>query len=111
MAGAVRLLGANPPVTVNPWLYGVPCAPFGNVVGAITGAAGRLITILNTFVPVCAGLLWSFTCTVKFAVPFGPVGVPVIFPVESIAKLAGKLPALMLNVSVPNPPVAATVWL
>lgn len=67
--------------------------------------------MLSAFVPVCAGLLWSVTCTVKFAVPFGPVGVPVIFPVESIASPAGKLPALMLNVSVPSPPVAATVWL
>jgi hypothetical protein len=39
---------------------------------------------------VCAGLLESVTCTVKFVVPV-PVGVPEITPPVDSANPAGKL--------------------
>lgn len=67
--------------------------------------------MLKACVAVCAGLLESVTLTVKFDVPFGPVGVPVIAPALLIVNPGGKLPALVVNVKGANPPVAATVWL
>jgi hypothetical protein len=55
-------------------------------------------------------LLESVTFTVKLAVPFGPVGVPVICPDESIVSPAGRLPVLTVRVNVPAPPEVAIVW-
>jgi hypothetical protein len=58
---------------------------------------------------VCGmGAAESVTCTLKFAVPAGPVGVPVIAP-EDAFKLrpAGSEPPVMLQVYVPVPPLAA----
>lgn len=45
----------------------------------------------------------------KFAVPFGPVGVPLIAPEELIVNPAGSDPALIVNAQVPAPPLSATV--
>ena len=47
----------------------------------------------------------------KFAVPLGPVGVPLIVPDEPIASPAGSVPALIENAQVPAPPLSATAWL
>jgi len=70
-----------------------------------------LIRILRFCVADCAPpLLESVTFTVKLAVPFGPVGVPVICPEESILSPAGKLPVLTVRASVPAPPDVAIVW-
>jgi hypothetical protein len=103
--------GGKPLDPVNVWLYGVPTSPPGSVAGLIAGGAGRLIVMLKACVAVCAGLLESVTFTVKFAVPFGPVGVPVTAPAGLIANPGGKFPALVVNVKGASPPVAATVWL
>src|SRR6267378_618024 len=115
-AGNVPLLtdhvkGPRPPVTVNVWLYGVPTFPPGSVVGLMDGAGGKLMRMLRGCVPDCGGLLWSVTITVKFAVPLGPMGVPVMTPAALMPRPAGKVPALMVNANVPRPPVATTGWL
>ena len=79
--------------------------------GEITGGAGRLIWMLNACVAVCTGLLESVTLTVKFEVPFGPLGVPVIAPAPLSVNPGGKLPVVVENVKGANPPVVAIVWL
>ena len=60
------------------------------------GAAGRLMAMLRACVADCGpALLASVTLTVKFAVVFGPVGVPVIAPEEELnERPAGREPAL-----------------
>jgi len=75
----------------------------------MVGGGGRLMRILNACVAVCTGLLESVTITVKFDVTLGAVGVPEIRPPLSI-KPCGNVPALIVNVRVPNP-VATTGWL
>lgn len=76
------------------------------------GGVGRLIVMLNACVADCgATVLASVTFTVKFEVWFGPVGVPLIVPVELNVSPAGRDPALMEKVAVPAPPVIVTVWL
>jgi hypothetical protein len=78
----------------------------------IVGAAGRFIAMLSACVDDCGvAALESVTFTVKFDVPFGPVGVPVITPAPLIASPGGSVPLLRENVSVPAPPDAVTVWL
>ena len=70
-----------------------------------------MIRMLRFCVADCAPpLLESVTFTVKLAVPFGPVGVPVIWPDESILSPAGRFPVLTVRVSVPAPPEVAIVW-
>jgi hypothetical protein len=70
-----------------------------------------LIAMLNACVADCGGLLESVTFAVKFVVPFGPVGVPVIAPALLIVNPGGRLPELVVNAKGANPPVAAIVWL
>ena len=75
------------------------------------GAGGKLIRILRFCVADCAPpLLESVTFTVKFAVPFGPVGVPVIRPDESMLSPAGRLPVPTVRVNVPAPPDVVIIW-
>jgi len=76
----------------------------------MVGGGGRLMRILNACVAVCTGLLESVTIIVKFDVTLGAVGVPEIRPVPLSIKPCGNVPALIVNVSVPNP-VAVTGWL
>jgi hypothetical protein len=93
------------------WLYAVPSTPAGRLVVEIVGGAGKLIRMLKFCVADCAPpLLESVTFTVKFAAPFGPVGVPVICPDESMLSPAGKFPLLTVSVSVPAPPDVVIVW-
>ena len=73
------------------------------------GAGGSATAMLRACVADCVGLLESVTLTVKFVVTFGPTGVPEIRPALLSAKPGGSVPALVVNVSVPNP-VAATAW-
>jgi hypothetical protein len=98
------------PVAPTDWLYAVPSTPAGSEVVLITGAGGKLIVMLRAFVTDCVGLLESTTFTVKFAVPFGPVGVPLMVPDVFMLNPAGSVPALIESVSVPKP-VACTLWL
>ncbi len=106
----VNVKAPRPPVAATVWLYAVPSTPAASAVVVIDGGAGKLMAMLRACVAVCVGLLESVTITVKFAVTFGPVGVPEIRPALLRAKPAGTAPALVVNVSVPNP-VAATIWL
>jgi hypothetical protein len=60
------------------------------------GAAGKLIVMLSACVVDCGPtVLASVAFTVKFAVPFGPVGVPLIVPEGLSVSPAGTVPALM----------------
>jgi hypothetical protein len=96
------------------WLYAVPSVPAGSgEVVVMDGGGGRLIVILRACVADCgATVLESVTLTVKFVVPLGPVGVPVMAPpLLSVRPGGNVVPPLRVNVSVPAPPVAATVWL
>lgn len=78
----------------------------------IVGAGGRFTAMLSACVADCAGLLESATLIVKFTVPFGPVGEPVIAPVLAFRlSPAGRLPTVMLHVYGANPLLAVTVWL
>ena len=76
----------------------------------LNGAAE--IAILRALVADCAvGVSESVTFTVKLIAPVVvPVGVPAIAPVDAFrVSPAGKLPLETLHVSVPAPPVAASV--
>ena len=74
-------------------------------------ASGSTMSIESACVSVAGVFAESVTDTVKLAVPAGPVGVPVMTPAVLIASPAGSVPALMLKVLAPRPPVEATVWL
>src|SRR6266404_3265554 len=88
-----------------------PCAvPTLVPVLVMVGGGGRLMRILKACVAVCAGLLESVTIIVKFDVTLGASGAPEISPALLRVKPDGTAPALVVNVSVPNP-VAATIWL
>jgi hypothetical protein len=76
----------------------------------MVGGGGGLMRILRACVAVCTGLLESVTITMKFDVALGVVGVPESRPALLRVKPGGTAPALVVNVSVPNP-VAATIWL
>jgi hypothetical protein len=52
-------------------------------------AEGVVMVMLRDWAAVCAGLLESFTCTVKVVVP-GTIGVPVICPSEDRLSPAGN---------------------
>ncbi len=80
-AEMLQTKGAWPPVKPMLWLYGVEIVPFGRVVVVMAGAAGKFTRMLKFCVADCTGLLASVTFTVKLAVPFGPLGAPVIAPV------------------------------
>jgi hypothetical protein len=100
------------PVATTCWLYAVPSTPAGNVVVVNVGGPGKLMRMLSAWVAVCGvTVLESVTLTVKFAVPAGPVGVPLIVPEVLRVSPAGSAPALTVNVTVPAPPVATTAWL
>src|SRR6266478_3501160 len=106
----VNVKAPRPPVAATVWLYAVPSTPAASAVVVIDGGAGKLMAMLRACVAVCVGLLESVTITVKFAVALGPVGIPEIRPALLRAKPGGNAPALVVNVSAPNP-VAATIWL
>jgi hypothetical protein len=98
-------------VPASVWLYAVPSTPAGKVVVVIVGAGGRLTVMLRACVAVCVGLLLSAKATVKFDVPFGPVGVPVMAPALLRLSPAGSVPALVLQVHGPYGQFPTSVWL
>ncbi len=69
------------------------------------------MSIVSACVSVAGVFAESVTETVKFAVPAGPVGVPVMTPAVLMESPAGSVPALTLKVLAPRPPVEATAWL
>ena len=76
----------------------------------ICGALNRLIVIDSPFVSECPPV--SCTRTVNVDVVAGKSGVPVIAPFVAFKfRPAGSVPAEMLQVRVPDPPVACKVWL
>ena len=79
----------------------------------IEGGGGKLIAKLRAWGAEDWGpaTLESVALTVKFAVVFGPVGVPVIAPALLKLNPAGNDPVVIEKVSVPAPPEATTVWL
>ena len=88
--------GAKPPVATTVWLYAVPYTSEGRDTVVIAGAGGRFTAMLSGCDADCTGLLESKTLTVKLAVPFGPVGVPVMAPVLGFRlNPAGNAPVLM----------------
>ena len=74
---------------------------------AVVIASGSTMSIDSACASVVGLLAESVTDTVKFELPAGPAGVPVMAPAELIESPAGKAPALMLNVFAPLPPVEA----
>jgi hypothetical protein len=74
---------------------------------------GALIVMLRFAVAVLVGLSESVTVTVKLIAPTcGPVGLPVIAPVEALRlSPAGRLPVVTAHEYGVIPPVAAKVWL
>ena len=94
-----------PPVALAVCEYAVPTVPFDSVAG-FTVIAAFTVT-LYAWEPVAPRP--SVAVTVKFDVA-AVVGVPVIAPVAAANdNPAGKLPAVMLNVYDPLPPVALIV--
>ena len=83
--------------------------PLGRVEGEIVGAEARLTVMLRFFVAVCEpAMLESVAATVKLVMPLGPVGKPVICPVEEFKlKPVGRLVLpTSEKVIVPVPPAA-----
>jgi hypothetical protein len=75
------------------------------------GGGGRFTVMLKACVADCGpAVLESVAFTLKFDVPFGPVGVPEITPALLIVRPAGRLP-ITVRLSAPAPPVATTVRL
>lgn len=99
-------MGVPVAVTVND-----PAVPATNVTLLALVIAGAWLTVmLSAFVALCGPpMLVSVTLTVKFDVPT-VVGVPLITPALLNVSPAGREP-VKVKVSVPAPPVAATVWL
>jgi hypothetical protein len=77
----------------------VPNVPAARV-EVVTLSGGAVTLILRFAVAVLVGLSESVTVTVKLIVPTcGPVGVPVIAPVEAFRlNPAGKLPVVTAHV-------------
>jgi hypothetical protein len=98
------------PKLVPVMVIDAPTAPAFWLRLVMVGGGGRLMRILKACVAVCAGLLESVTITVKFDVTLGASGVPEIRPAGLRVKPDGSAPALVVNVSVPNP-VTTTGWL
>src|SRR5882672_5982373 len=98
------------PKLVPVMVIDAPTAPAFWLRLVMVGGGGRLMRILKACVAGWGGLLESVTITVKFDVTLGAVGIPEIRPALLRVKPAGNAPALVVNVSVPNP-VAATIWL
>ena len=100
-----------PPDASKVWLYGLlMLPPTSDVVVTVSGAVLTVmlrLAVVLTGVGVCE----SVTCTVKFEVPSGPVGVPEITPALLKLNPAGKLPAVTLHVYDGTPPLACSVWL
>lgn len=102
----LHVYGVTPPVAARLVEYEVPTVAPGREV-VLTASAGFTVMLK---VPVAVAFVESFTCAVKFAVPLGPVGVPLIAPVLAFSvSPAGKLPTVMLQVYGGNPPLAPKV--
>ena len=105
----LKVKAPRPPVAATVWLYAVPSTPAASADVVIDGGAGKLMAMLRGCVAVCTGLLESVTITVKFAVALEPRGVPETRPALLRVKPGGRVPALVVNVSAPNP--VAVFWL
>ena len=101
-----------PPVAPSVWLYAVPSVPPGSV-NVVTLSGGALMVMLRLAFAVLAGFSESVTVTVKLICPTcGPVGLPVIAPVEAFSvSPAGRLPLVTAQAYGVMPPAAASVWL
>ena len=87
-----QVIGVAPPVDCSVALYAELTIPFGSVV-VVTFTGAGLILMLRLAVAV--RLNASFTCTVKFEVPYA-VGVPeIVFPER--VRPVGRVPAVMLQ--------------
>ncbi len=86
------------------YLYVVPTVPFGSEV-VVTESGTTTTVMLRLAEAVSGGLAESFTCAVKLAVPEA-LGVPLMVPVEFMAKPAGNVPLVMVQAYGWIPPVA-----
>jgi hypothetical protein len=94
-----------PPLAANVAEYAVPTAPFGRLI--VVTVSGFTTTIEKLpLVPVSPDASVAFTVTML--VP-AAIGVPVIAPALDKLNPAGNVPLPNTYVSVPAPPVAATV--
>ncbi len=71
--------------------------------------SGSTMSIASVCASVAGVVAESVTSTVKLEVPAGPAGVPVMAPAPLIESPSGSVPALILNVFAPLPPLAASV--
>jgi hypothetical protein len=94
-------------VALKDALYAVPVVPFGRVVVVIAKADWLTTERFIDCVAVCCGELESATCRAKDAFP-ACVGMPLIRPVASSDKPAGRLPDLSAQEYGAVPPAAVT---
>ena len=96
-----------PPLTGMVPVYGVFTVPDGGVPSV--SVAGAVLTVTGTVpVPVFCGLLLSVAFTVTVLVPV-PVGVPVMVQFAPRARPAGSVPAVIVQVYGPVPPLTGIV--
>ncbi len=104
----VQVRGSKPPCASSAAEYASPPVASGSAVVVITRGSTTSIESACVSVAGCGAV--SVTDTVKFALPAGPAGVPLITPAALRARPAGSVPALTLKLRVPLPPVAEMVW-
>ena len=75
---------------------------------AVVMTSGSTILIASVWLSVTGVAAESVTVTVKFAVPAGPAGSPVMTPAALSDSPVGRAPALTLKARVPVPPVTAS---
>jgi len=114
-AGSVPVVTAQvsapvPPVATSVKLYAVPTVPGGRGEVVVIFNIGGAITNVAAKVAVCAGEPESVTDTVNELLP-AVVGVPYKTPPLLSVSPAGRVPEVVLQVSAPVPPVAASLML
>lgn len=105
----LQVIGAMPPPFVcSVWLYSVLTVPLASDV--VLMASTGLMLMVSALVAVCCGVPESVACTVKFDMPLGPVGVPVIAPVAAFSvRPAGREPTVIAQVTAGVPPLEESV--
>ena len=88
-----------PPLATKDCEYAVPAVPLGSDAVVINNVAGAIVSVRLPVVAVCAvGVAESVTLNVS-AVELGPVGVPLIRPVEALSVNGlGSVPELSVHV-------------
>ena len=98
-----------PPAAVSVAEYAVPTTPLGSGDAVVIVNTEAIVRLRVGVIADCAGEAESVTLKVNGVPVTATLGVPLITPAALTARPVGRVPVFNCQVSVPVPPVAASV--